>query len=212
MANIRGEGGATQREMLATIKLPENSGIKDGVHKMNSKAAKEQILGSNKNVLMNIQMNNIGKSPEEADPNPHLYTQTVTKGDGNKGYNHGFWYSNKAKEDGSKTQVQQMLEHCDKFSVENGYATFAIKGDVGVVTKNGVKCTIVKTNTMQPSSQEVTPTLNADQFNATVEAAKYAKAQREAQNAQSGAVKEAIAEAENAGVQAEGAEMDEPQA
>lgn len=210
MANIRGEGGTKNKEMLVSIRLPKDSNIKDGVHKTNAKACKEQILGNDKATLVNVQMNNIGVAPEAADTNPYLFTEQVTRKDGTVGYNHGVWYDNKEKPDGQLSQVQEMLSQCDKYSVANGYATFAIKGDVGVRKEGGL---YVKTETVQKSDQPITATLAADQFKATRDAQKYAK-EHQAETPQSDAVAQATATAEKAETQAEnaGASMDEPQA
>ena len=173
MANISGKGGTSGREMIATIKLPQSSKIKPGVHKMNAKATKEEILGNDKNMLVNVQMNNIGKSAEQADPHPYLFTETITKQDGSKGFNHGRWYSNKTPEAGGPTQVQKLLSQCDSYSVdENGYASFAIKGDVGIGKDAKGSYLYVKADTMQKSEQAVTPTLNKDQFESTLAASK----------------------------------------
>ena len=209
MANISGNGGAKGREMIATIRLPKDSKIKDGVHKMNAKAAQEEILGSDKNVMMNVQMNNIGKEPAQADPHPYLFTETVTRKDGSKGFNHGKFYSNKTREDGQPTQLQQILRHCDSYSVNNGYASFAIKGDVGIGKDDNGSYLYVKANTMQPSSQKVTADLNKEQFDATLAAAKYRK---EMGKDTPSAVKEAEAQAENMGAEAEGAGYEQPEA
>ena len=210
MANIKGKDGSKSREMIATIKLPSNTTIKDGVHKVNAKAFQSEVLGADKSIPINIQMNNIGLAPENADPNPYLFTQ---KGEnaGKTVYNHGVFYSNKERQDGGKTQVQELLQYCEKYSVANGYASFPIKGDVGIrkAEEGGL---YVKTETMQPSEQAVTATLNVDQFKATRAAQNYAKQhQKEAGAEKSAAVAQAQATAAEAEAHASAeAGMEEP--
>ena len=206
MANIRGEGNSKGREMLVSMKLPSDSKIKDGVHNLNTKTAQAEIFNSGKdNVLLTIQMNNIGKDPADMDKNPYLYTNQTEDGK----YQHGVFYSNKSSE-GKQSQVQEMLGKCEKFSVERGFATFAVKGDVGIRKDGGL---FVKTETMQPSEQPVTKTLNSDQFKATREGQKYAKEHQneaEAKGAETKAAEAKAAEMESKS----GAEMqqEEPQA
>ncbi len=210
MATLKGPGAMTQVELLGTIKLPKDSGIKPGVHKMTAKAAQSELMNADKAMLMTVQVNNIGKSPEQADTNPYLVSERVERKDGKPGYNHAIFYDNTAKENGKQSQVQQILEQCDSYSVdENGYATFAFKADVGQ-RGNGKNGCFVKTDTVQKSDQKVTPTLSKDQFMSTRAAQKYAAEQRS--NEKGALASEMEAKAEQLDSKGAEAAMDEPQA
>lgn len=209
--NIRGSKKGDKFPILGTVKLSaEQVGrgkLTAGIHKTDSKAFQSYMadMASQDFVMMTLQRDNRGLSKEQADTNPYLQTVSVPGKDGGAPtLMHGIRISNMAGAerdaegkvvkgaDGKpvisdkKTQMQQIFEKIPSVEViKNEHGSFMhFAMNAPVFRSSSGRGLMIDVNEMEGRTAE--KGMADAHFKATLDAKRFAKAEREAKEAQAG--------------------------